>query len=210
MRQSADDWTRTVKTLYRVARDLRILQGRITTALNKVERLELIVATLARQIRKGTAAPEKAGGLAPIDPGGVRTGRAALRRAATHGIRAIDIARRVDGGADVQVDDGPAFTVPSGSAALLEVLYGQTEISPDGFPAWLAVDEVLARLGRRDDAAARHALAEQLRRLRAAFEEAHLNRFLIDRCRRCGFRILLRRGPAIVPAAPHSHAGRMM
>lgn len=124
--------------------------------------------------------------------------RLSLRRTAEAGVGSLEVGWASDGAADVSLDGGKAFRLPSGLGELLEVLALDSGRSDDGLVGWKTLDELAILLGkRRGQPVRRHAVTQLVYRLRhELFARGAVNPYLVQSSRARGARFALRRAAA--------------
>lgn len=189
--------------LDRLAGRMRRVTGRVGGIVEELESFELELDAWRKALAMSGAgrARNGAGRAALRAVKAACSVEAALKRAAQAGIAAIKIERRPDGSAVATVD-GKRLDLPRRLADVLAVLLAEAAASARVVPLSELTDRVAQKSGTP---LTRHATSQRLCRLRAAFLDAGLSSFSIEKSRSpIGTRLLVRRPRSQTPGNGHA------
>ncbi|MCP4896935.1 MAG: hypothetical protein GY906_08160 [bacterium] len=117
-----------------------------------------------------------------------------LSRAAEGGAYSLKIVPRTNGEADVRIDEGTWFTLPSTLTELLRILAQDFGSAADEFVGWKTKDEVAILLGKNlSKQFNTHAVTQLVHRLRKELlDQGGVNSYLVQTNRQHGLRFALR------------------
>ena len=131
--------------------------------------------------------------------GAMKVSAQILESLAQKGIEKIRIGRRGDGSATVEIEQYPEVRLPSMLADLLEILCTDPGSSGDGLVGYKSPEEMALRLGKRADRPLKkHAVIQNVFRLRRILEQNGGNRYLVQSNNRRGYRFALKKKATLV------------